>query len=54
MGARVVRHMREQGGVITRFSGDHVCLAPPLVIRREEVDLLADAVAGAVRGVTGD
>ena len=54
MGARVVRHMREEGGVITRFSGDHVCLAPPLVISGEEVDLLADAVAGAVRAVTGD
>lgn len=52
VGGRVARHMREQGGVITRFVGDQIVLAPPLVIRPAEVDQIVDAVATAVRAVT--
>jgi adenosylmethionine-8-amino-7-oxononanoate aminotransferase len=53
IGARVVRHMREQGGVITRFSNDHICLAPPLVIEGADVDFLVEAVVAALGAVTG-
>ena len=54
IGRKVAVHMREQGGVITRFVGDHIVLAPPLVVRAEEVDAIVGAVADAVRAVTGD
>ena len=54
VGAGVVRHMRDEGGVITRAVGDHLCLAPPLVANGDEVDLLVDSVDGAVRATTGD
>jgi len=53
MGGRVARQLREEGGVITRFVGDHIVLAPPLVISEAEVDQLAEAVTAAVRVVTG-
>jgi adenosylmethionine-8-amino-7-oxononanoate aminotransferase len=52
IGRQVARHMREEGGVITRFVGDQIVLAPPLVINADEVDLIVGAVAGAVAGVT--
>lgn len=52
IGGRVARHMREQGGVITRFVGDQIVLAPPLVIRPAEVDQIVAAVADAVLAVT--
>lgn len=52
MGARVARHLREEGAVITRFVGDHLVLAPPLVIRAHEVDQLVEAVTASVRAVT--
>ena len=53
MGRKVAVHMREQGQVITRFVGDQIVLAPPLVINAAEVDQIVDAVASAVRAVTG-
>ncbi|MSQ42300.1 MAG: aspartate aminotransferase family protein [Dehalococcoidia bacterium] len=53
VGGKVARHMREQGGVITRFVGDQVVLAPPLVVRAEEIDQIVGAVESAVRAVTG-
>jgi len=52
-GRRVAQHMREEGGVITRFVGDQIVLAPPLVIRPAEVDHIVGAVEAAVRSVTG-
>jgi putrescine aminotransferase len=52
-GRRVATHMREEGGVITRFVGDQIVLAPPLVIRPDEVDHIVGAVEAAVRSVTG-
>ena len=54
IGGKVVRHMRDQGGVITRFVGDHVVLAPPLVVNAVEVDQIVGAVDAAVTAVTGD
>lgn len=54
VGGKVARHMREQGGVITRFVGDHIVLAPPLVISSDEVDQIIDALEAAVHEVTGD
>ena len=47
------KHMREQGGVITRIVGDNVLFAPPLIIDASEVDLIVEAAARAVRDVTG-
>ena len=52
-GRLVAKHMREEGGVITRFVGDQIVLAPPLVIRPAEVDHIVGAVEAAVRSVTG-
>ena len=53
MGGRVAKHLREEGGVITRFVGDNLVFAPPLVIKPAEVDQIAEAVGRAVRAVTG-
>ena len=54
VGGAVARHMREQGGVITRFVGDHIVLAPPLIINAGEVDQIVGALETAVRAVSGD
>ena len=51
-GGKVARHMREQGEVITRFVGDQLVFAPPLVVHAEEVDFLVEATATAIRAVT--
>ncbi len=52
IGGKVARHMREQGGVITRFVGDNLVFAPPLVVSASEVDQIAEATARAVASVT--
>ena len=52
-GARVMAHMRDEGGVIPRIINDELLLAPPLVINAEEVDIVVDAAAAAVTAVTG-
>ncbi len=54
VGGQVARHMREEGQVITRFVGDHIVLAPPLVVNGEEVDHILGALEAAVRAVTGE
>jgi adenosylmethionine-8-amino-7-oxononanoate aminotransferase len=51
-GGKVARHMREEGGVITRFVGDHIVMAPPLVVNADEIDVMVGAVEAAVRAVT--
>ena len=51
-GGRVARHMREEGGVITRFVVDEIVVAPPLVVQPDEVDRIVGAIAAAVRAVT--
>ena len=53
MGLAVQKHMREEGGVITRIVGDNVLFAPPLVINASEVDQVVEAASKAVRTVTG-
>lgn len=53
MGRKVAVHMREEGQVITRFVGDQIVLAPPLVVNAAEIDQIVGAVANAVRAVTG-
>lgn len=52
-GARVMAHMRDEGGVIPRIINDELLIAPPLVINSEEIDELVGAAAAAVRAVTG-
>jgi adenosylmethionine-8-amino-7-oxononanoate aminotransferase len=54
IGRRVATHMREEGRVITRFVGDQLVLAPPLVVNAEEIDIIVGAVDAAVRAVTGN
>ncbi|MBX7111517.1 MAG: aspartate aminotransferase family protein [Dehalococcoidia bacterium] len=54
VGRRVATHMREQGGVITRFVGDQIVLAPPLIVNGDEVDAIVAAVDAAVAAVTGN
>jgi adenosylmethionine-8-amino-7-oxononanoate aminotransferase len=53
VGRQVATHLREQGGVVTRFVGDQIVLAPPLVIAEAEVDTIVGALAEAVAAVTG-
>ncbi|MCY4639210.1 MAG: aspartate aminotransferase family protein [Chloroflexi bacterium] len=53
VGGRVARHMREEGSVITRFVGDEIVLAPPLVVDSGEVDHVVGAVEAAVRATLG-
>jgi adenosylmethionine-8-amino-7-oxononanoate aminotransferase len=53
MGLAVQKHMREEGGVITRIVGDNVLFAPPLVVDSSEVDLIVEAASKAVSAVTG-
>ena len=53
MGAKVARDLREERGVITRFVGDQLVFAPPLVVTAAEVDEIVDATAEAVNNVTG-
>ena len=52
VGRRVAQHMREEGGVITRFVGDQIVLAPPLVVNAREIDAIVGAVDAAVRATT--
>jgi len=52
VGRRVVLEAREHG-VIIRPLGDVIVLMPPLSIRTEEIDLLCEVTAGAIRTVTG-
>ncbi len=54
VGAQVGRDLREERGIITRFIGDHVLFAPPLVVSEAEVDQIIDATVAAVRAVTGE
>ena len=51
IGARVARYMRDELGVITRFVGDEIVLAPPLVVSADEVDQIVAAVVDAVEAV---
>ncbi|MFA7250330.1 MAG: aspartate aminotransferase family protein [Dehalococcoidia bacterium] len=53
IGGKVARHMREEGGVITRFVGDNLVFAPPLVVSASEVDAIIEATARAVSAVAG-
>ncbi len=52
-GAKVMAHMRDEGGVIPRIINDELLMAPPLVINAEELDIMVDAAAAAVTAVTG-
>ena len=54
VGGQVARHMREKGQVITRFVGDHIVLAPPLIVSGDEIDHIVGAVEAAIRAVTGE
>ena len=41
------------GGTIDGVRGDHILLAPPYIIRAEEVDMIVDRMSGAIRDVLG-
>ena len=53
VGGKVARHMREEGGVITRFVGDNLVFAPPLMVSASEVDQIIEATARAITEVAG-
>jgi len=53
IGGKVARHMREEDSVITRFVGDQIVLAPPLMVNDDEVDQVVGAVEAAINAVTG-
>jgi hypothetical protein len=42
------------GGTIDGVHGDHVLLAPPYIVGKEDIEDLADRLADAVEAVTGD
>ena len=50
--ARIARAAYRRGAMV-RVSGSNIILSPPLVITREEVDVLIDALAGAIAEVAG-
>ncbi len=52
IGGKVAKHMREEGGVITRFVGDNLVFAPPLMVSASEIDQIIEATARAVTAVT--
>ncbi len=41
------------GGTIDGIRGDHILLAPPYIIQPDEVDLIVQRIAGAIRAVLG-
>ncbi|WP_312529779.1 aspartate aminotransferase family protein [Paracoccus sp. (in: a-proteobacteria)] len=41
------------GGTIDGVHGDHILLAPPYIINRDEVDLIIERISGAIRAVVG-
>ena len=53
MGGKVAKHMREQCELITRFVGDHLVIAPPLIVNESEIDHIVGAFETAVNAVTG-
>ena len=53
MGGKVAKHMREQCELITRFVGDHLVIAPPLIVNESEIDHILGAFETAVNAVTG-
>ncbi len=52
VGAKVMVEMRNRG-VITRVRGDSILLAPPLVIRSEQVDRIIETVEGSIQAIVG-
>ena len=48
--ARVARATYERGAMV-RVSGPNIILSPPLIITREQVDVLVDALDGALAEV---
>ena len=48
-GAGAVIAGLKQRGVFTRYRGDTICLAPPLVTKEEELDELCDSVISTIR-----
>ena len=52
VGGSVARHLREEGGVVTRFVVDELVMAPPLVISEGEVDQIVASLAEAIDAVT--
>ena len=45
--------MREEGSVITRFVGDNLVFAPPLIVQPAEIDQIVEATKNAIAEVTG-
>jgi adenosylmethionine-8-amino-7-oxononanoate aminotransferase len=47
VGAQVIRHMREKG-VLSRASDEWIALSPPLIVNKQQVDQMVDAVRSAI------
>jgi adenosylmethionine-8-amino-7-oxononanoate aminotransferase len=52
VGGRLTAATRERG-IIVRCTNDGIAIAPPLTIRRPELDLIAGAIGGALEAVLG-
>ena len=51
IGAKFAKHLREECGVITRFVGDQIVLAPPLITNKEEIDFLIDGLDQSLQSI---
>ena len=51
IGGKFAKHLREECGVITRFVGDQIVLAPPLITNKSEIDFLIDGLDKSLQSI---
>ena len=51
IGGKFAKHLREECGVITRFVGDQIVLAPPLITNKAEIDFLIDGLDQSLQSI---
>ena len=51
IGGKFAKYLREECGVITRFVGDQIVLAPPLITNKEEIDFLIDGLDQSLQSI---
>jgi len=51
MGSKFAKFLREECGVITRFVGDQIVLAPPLITVQSEIDFLLDGLERSLKSI---
>jgi putrescine aminotransferase len=51
MGSKFAKFLREECGVITRFVGDQIVLAPPLITNHTEIEFLLDGLDRSLQSI---